>query len=333
MLFVSANNAGFARLLDDVDSVVTLPVRNILRAVRMVRAERCDVMVDFGAWPRLESLFTVMAHARCTVGMRTPGQHRHYAYDVVVDHDTGHEIDNYRRLIAAPGSSPPAPHRWGRIRPRSDRSPRRTWCCTSGRAGRTSRSARGRPIGGARWPRRSTPAASRSCSPAAPAMSRPPRRSWTHGAPSASASSRRRVRRPTRRWCGSGYASGVVSVNTGVMHLAAAVGVPVVALNGPTPVRRWGPVGSPSRSVVSPMIPDGYLNLGWEQDDRYRDAMSAITVDTVVTAWDDLMTEVDATPGKPPTEFLVAPASALRSRFGGHVPAAPIGGSRVTPER
>ena len=35
--------------------------------------------------------------------MRTPGQHRHYAYDVVVDHGTGHEIDNYRRLIAGAG--------------------------------------------------------------------------------------------------------------------------------------------------------------------------------------------------------------------------------------
>ncbi len=71
---------------------------------------------------------------------------------------------------------------------------------------------------------------------------------------------------------------------------------PVVALNGPTPVRRWGPVGSASRSVVSPMIPDGYLNLGWEHDDRYRDAMRAITVDTVLAAWDDLMTEVDDHP-------------------------------------
>ncbi|MGZ6969892.1 MAG: glycosyltransferase family 9 protein, partial [Acidimicrobiia bacterium] len=42
VLFVSANNAGFAHLLDDVDTVVTLPVRDIPRAVRMVRAEHCD---------------------------------------------------------------------------------------------------------------------------------------------------------------------------------------------------------------------------------------------------------------------------------------------------
>jgi len=89
-----------------------------------------------------------------------------------------------------------------------------------------------------------------------------------------------------------------VSVNTGVMHLGAAVGVPVVALNGPTPVTRWGPLGSPSRSVVSPVVPDGYLNLGWERDDRYRHAMSAITVDTVIAAWDDLTDEISPTQGE-----------------------------------
>jgi hypothetical protein len=44
--------------------------------------------------------------------------------------------------------------------------------------------------------------------------------------------------------------------------------------------------------VVSPIVPAGYLNLGWEHDERYRDAMSAITVDAVVAAWDDLMAEV-----------------------------------------
>jgi len=108
------------------------------------------------------------------------------------------------------------------------------------------------------------------------------------------------------------YASGVVSVNTGVMHLAAAVGAPVVALNGPTPVLRWGPVGSASRSVVSPMVPDGYLNLGWEHDDRYRDAMAAITVNSVLSAWDDLMAEVAARRGS----LELNPRSAVDGRHG-----------------
>ena len=40
------------------------------------------------------------------------------------------------------------------------------------------------------------------------------------------------------------------------------------------------------------MVPDGYLDLGWERDDRYRDCMKVITLSTVLGAWDDLMAEV-----------------------------------------
>ncbi len=296
VLFVSANNAGFARLLDDVDAVVTLPVRDIPGAVRLLRAEDCDVVVDFGAWPRLESLFTVMANARCTVGMRTPGQHRHYAYDVVVDHGTGHEIDNYRRLIAGAGivstsdpslqPDPAAPrplaapyvvlHLW----PGGANFDERSWPVERWRSVAAALNDRGFEVVLTGGPGDVDPTQAIVTS-------------WrANGIRAQSAAGT--TPEETLVWLR--YATGVVSVNTGVMHLAAAVGAPVVALNGPTPVLRWGPVGSLTRSVVSPLVPDGYLNLGWEQDDRYQAAMSAITVGAVVTAWDDLMTEVDATP-------------------------------------
>jgi ADP-heptose:LPS heptosyltransferase len=91
------------------------------------------------------------------------------------------------------------------------------------------------------------------------------------------------------------HAAGVVSVNTGIMHVAAAAGAPTVALNGPTSGRRWGPVGPHVRCVASPMVPNGYLDLGFERDDRYRDCMAAITVDAVLAAWDDLRGEASAT--------------------------------------
>src|ERR1700688_577724 len=73
VLFVTATNAGFARLLDGPDEVVVLPVRAIASAVRRVRAEDLDVCVDFGAWPRFDALVTTLSGARCTVGRRTTG--------------------------------------------------------------------------------------------------------------------------------------------------------------------------------------------------------------------------------------------------------------------
>ena len=78
------------------------------------------------------------------------------------------------------------------------------------------------------------------------------------------------------------------------MHVAAGLGVPTIALNGPTSGRRWGPIGAHTRCVASPMVPDGYLNLGFEQNEKYRDAMLGITVPMVLGAWDDMSDEVAA---------------------------------------
>ncbi|MGZ6963945.1 MAG: glycosyltransferase family 9 protein [Acidimicrobiia bacterium] len=243
VLFVSANNAGFAHLLDDVDTVVTLPVRDIPRAVRMVRAEHCDVVVDFGAWPRFESMLTALSHARSTVGMATDGQHRHFAYDVVVEHETGHEVDNYRRLIAGAGihsaSSPSlradpkavrplaAPYVVLHLWPGGANFEERSWPADRWKAVAEALNSRGFEVvltGG----------------PGDVAPTQTLVDEWQRAgirAHSAAGTT------PAETLVWLRYASGVVSVNTGVMHLGAAVGVPVVALNGPTPVLRWGPIG------------------------------------------------------------------------------------------
>ena len=78
----------------------------------------------------------------------------------------------------------------------------------------------------------------------------------------------------------------VVSVNTGVMHLAAAVGAPTVALNGPTSERRWGPIGERVVSVNSSLPECGYLNFGWEYRGERTDCMQGISVDAVLEAVD-----------------------------------------------
>jgi len=49
-------------------------------------------------------------------------------------------------------------------------------------------------------------------------------------------------------------ADAVVSVNTGVMHLAAEVGARTVSLEGPTSAARWAPVGPRVRSVESAVM-------------------------------------------------------------------------------
>jgi ADP-heptose:LPS heptosyltransferase len=77
-------------------------------------------------------------------------------------------------------------------------------------------------------------------------------------------------------------AAGVVSVNTGVMHLASCLDVPLVALSGPTSVQRWGPLSGSARNATPATGPCGYLNLGFEYPPVPPACMEAISTDDVV---------------------------------------------------
>lgn len=300
VLFVTSTNAGFARLLDGPDEVVVLPVRAVGRAVRRVRAERLDVCVDFGAWPRFDALVTVCSGARCTVGRRTQGQHRHLGYDVVVDHSsTVHEVVNFRRLVEPLGvdstsepriAIPPGPsgqtgayavcHLW----PGGANFQERSWPGDRWRELAGVMNARGLDVVLTGGPG--------DVAPTAKIVDQ-----WRAGGVRATSAAGTSPERCARLL---GGASIVVSVNTGVMHLAAALGVPTVGLNGPTSCRRWGPVGPRAVCVASPDVPDGYLDLGFERDERYPNAMHAISVPAVLEAWEQITSRSDVPPATPP---------------------------------
>ena len=76
----------------------------------------------------------------------------------------------------------------------------------------------------------------------------------------------------------------VVSVNTGVMHLAAILGTPTVSINGPNRNGRWGPIGPRAIGVEAPGEGCGYLHLGFNFDGEATDCMKRITVDMVADA-------------------------------------------------
>lgn len=297
VLFVTANNASFAGMLTVPDKIVELPVRQVGRAIRAVRAEGCDVVVDFSAWRRFDAVLAILSGAQANIGLRTAGQYRHFGYDVAVDHGRDHEVENDRRLLAALGvvstteptlslpSDATAPiaepyavfHLW----PGGANFQERSWPVDNWYAVARALHERGLEIvltGG----------------PGDVDVARELAETWT----------REGVR--TRSVAGGTwpqsmvwlrFATGVVSVNTGAMHVGAALGTPTIALNGPTSGVRWGPRGPHTRCVASPMVPSGYLNLGFERDDRYRDCMRFITVETVIEAWDSLMAEAQGASG------------------------------------
>ena len=89
-------------------------------------------------------------------------------------------------------------------------------------------------------------------------------------------------------------AAAVVAVNTGTMHLVAALDIPLVALHGPTDPARWGPLSSRA-DVLGPGKDEGgaYLNLGFEYPPEAVDCMSMIATADVLTSLRKVLSNVD----------------------------------------
>ncbi len=87
----------------------------------------------------------------------------------------------------------------------------------------------------------------------------------------------------------------VVSGNTGVMHLAAAMKRPQVALHGPTNPRLWGPLNDKAVVIQSKCQQCPCLKLGFEYHRHDSRCMESITLDEVLVQAENLI-ETYATP-------------------------------------
>jgi ADP-heptose:LPS heptosyltransferase len=85
-----------------------------------------------------------------------------------------------------------------------------------------------------------------------------------------------------------------VSGNTGVMHLAAGLGLPLLALHGPTDPVKWGPRALPGRARVleAGIACSPCLFYGFDYGCPRRDCMEAIPQERVTTQVLELLAEV-----------------------------------------
>lgn len=290
VVFASAGNRGILGLLEGIATVVEVPLTHPRAAIAAMRSVPVDVMIDIGQWPRWYALLCALSRSRYNIGFATPGQSRHFAYDAVVPHGRDvHEVQNFQRLLEPlvgvqplppdralkPVGPPPARiathapylvvHPWAS----GFRFPSREWplerwtalcerACAQGLSVLVSGSAGDRPR---------AEALVAACPRGLPVRSI---------AGDVSLVELASVLRG---------AAAVVAVNTGTMHLAALLDVPLVALHGPTSRRRWGPQGA--RSIA--LAPGGradceFLNLGFEYPRGPVDCMEHIEVEEVFTA-------------------------------------------------
>ena len=233
-------------------------------------------MIDFGPWPRISAIFAALAHARFTIGFRTLGQARHYCFDMAVRHSSQrHEIENFHALIApligemtdgrprlsrpVGASALPSGRSWIVFHP---------WAAGYNHHWRAWPEDRWLTLGGivTGWGDGIAITGGPSDVVASRALA---------AKLGPSAVSLAGISLPeTMKVLADAVA--VVAVNTGVMHLAAAMDRPLVALHGPTDPKRWGPLSSRAVSL-GPGADQGcaYLNLGFEYPDTPPTAWAA----------------------------------------------------------
>ena len=295
-------NYPLASLMACFDEVVILQLPNPWPTLRILRALKPDICLDFGNWPRIEALIAFFSGARWTAGFNTPGQYRHYAHDHVMPlRFDQHEADNYKSLLPALGIMPShlptlelngkarqdilihrvnvvmpfavchlwsGSAKWGALKewPYDRWREVIRWLNTRGLAvyftgGKNEHERTDAFIASCDWPDKRT----------------------YNVAGLNFAAMLDLLRR----------AAIVISIDTSIPHLAAALGVPVLSLHGPSHSKRWGAIGPKARAINSTCPGCGYMNWGADSDSKRAaiPCMEAIETETVVQTLNSMLAE------------------------------------------
>jgi ADP-heptose:LPS heptosyltransferase len=258
-------------------------------AVGALRVFSFDVLIDLCPWPRLTAIVVAAAAARCTVGFASEGQHRHYLYDITVNHSCDrHEIANLTELTGLFG--PPTPYRMV-LRcdlPRPLLGGFNLGCSVIFHPGAGGARAVEKAWVPGHWAALAAIVAesghtvaltgSAADKPMTDVIIAAARRLGVDCVSLAGQLSLQEVGYVLQ------HCRMLVTVDNGVMHLGAALGCPLVALHGPTRAWRWGPVSEHAIALDSPHPAAGYARFGFEQPGRAGNVMAALSVDTVWAA-------------------------------------------------
>ncbi|NOW95323.1 glycosyltransferase family 9 protein [Mucilaginibacter sp. SG564] len=291
--FTGSTNYQLVKLIPGLNKVIKLPVTNGLATVKMIREEGgFDLLFDFGPWPRLNSIYAKFVKAKYKYGFQSDKQYRHYVYDKAIIHSSQtHEIENFRSLVSDVYKGiNHAPQINVISTEKSDTLVKglKKYCIIHP------------------WP-----GGFKSY------MKEWPDSNWVKliekiydkfdhivitGSPADKEKSDRIIQLLESANSNNkiiNLSGGVnlqelahlivkselvVSVNTGIAHMAAALSKKQVCLHGPTNVLRWGPYDDNTISVVPDEGHFGYLNYGYEYSRAKENCMENISVDKVYKA-------------------------------------------------
>lgn len=270
LLFTGLANRAVGELIEGVD-VMALPMTKPWKALRKIREHTVDVWIDGDPWPRISAIFSCLSRSKFCLGFKTQKQYRHFGYDAIAMHSPkDHEIDSLRRLmipLGIPTSSLPqlnvprqrkkkvvVLHQF----PGGSRAYLKLWD---------------------KWQELTdyliakdylvvTTGGKGDVSTINGVENRAGKDSLLETAKLLSS------------------ASCVITVDTGILHLSAAVGTFTIALHGPTFPHRCGGLGENVVALTPKIDYTPCIYLGFENKCRHNRCMRAITLQQVIDAFE-----------------------------------------------
>ncbi len=288
----SGSNLGMAKALSGIDEIINFEMKRPLLSLQNVRnSGKYDLLLDFAPWARINGVISWYARAGYKVGFRRRGTYRHYIYDCAVDHlDTVHELENYRNILRAahipvmglipefhPGTVSLIQGEYVifHLYPAGSSVMLRQWDTAKWiELGKRIFQQYGFKIllsGG-----KEDQQAAESIAVAMQKL----------GVDAESIAGKYNLKEMESILA---EARLLVSVNTGIMHMGAAVGIPMVALHGATSITRWGPLSDKARNVWTHEPCQPCISLGFESKCANPVCMQHISVGMVINQIQDLI--------------------------------------------
>ena len=285
IVFVTSGNFNIYKVLEGVDKLVLLPIANPMRTLKLINDQAVDVLIDTSQWARIPAIYSALTNSY-SIGFKTDGQFRHYAYNNIVRHSKNcHEIDNFLHLLKLFGVKniflPKINHKAINALPKFDIP---SYFVLHPWAGGTKFEFREWPI--ENWAKVANFLNLIGyCVVISGGASDVVKTNNLMALVGDQARTTSVVGRFNLLQTANliKNAKGVICVNTGIMHLAAILDTPLIALHGPTNYRRWGPIGANSINIAIPEEDGGaFLNLGFEYQKDSKYIMNKISVDSVI---------------------------------------------------
>ncbi len=298
IIFASKANADIYSILSGYDELVILPVTKPLTVFKVLKKYYLDILIDTSQWTKLSAIYSVFIQAKLKIGFETKGQYRHFGYDLVVPHSNKvHELENFQALLKPLGidfqGSPSLKRE--QIKAQNLASigieTNRPYIVFHPWASGTRSNLREWPVDF--WVELAKNLIAKD------------HNILISGSSNNLADTQKLVtaigfENQTVILAGKLSfsqlakaileAKAVISVNTGIAHLADHLRVPTIVLNGPTNSARWGVVNGRSLNIDVPKQDGGgFLNLGFEYPSHCPYIMNQISVQQVQSKIDEML--------------------------------------------